>query len=111
MLESMRAQRPLFTLVERAAQDGDRVTIDYEGRIDGAVFPGGKGEGLLVTIGAQRILPEIEQALIGMSAGRHRRPFRRVFPRITRAKAVAGKAAEFDLKVRQGRGAQPAADR
>ena len=45
------------------------MAIDYEGRVDGAVFPGGKGEGLSVTIGAHRVLPEIEQALVGMSVG------------------------------------------
>lgn len=98
MIESMRAQRPIFTVVERGARDGDRVSIDYEGRIDGAVFPGGKGEGMLVTIGAHRILSEIEQALIGMTAGAAKTiPAR--FPEDYGAKAVAGKAAEFDLKV------------
>ncbi len=100
MIESMRAQRPVFTLVERAAQDGDRVTIDYEGRIDGVVFPGGKGDGMRVTIGAHRILPEIEQALIGMAAG-SAKTIPAVFPEDYGAKAVAGKAAEFDLKVQK----------
>jgi trigger factor len=98
MLESMRQQRPIFTVVERAAQDADRVTLDYEGRIEGAVFPGGKGEGMLVTIGAHRILTEIEQALIGMAAG-DARTIAAVFPEDYAAKAVAGKPAEFDLKV------------
>jgi trigger factor len=98
MIESMRVQRPVFTVVERAAQDGDRVTLDYEGRIDGAVFPGGKGEGMLVTIGAHRILTEIEQALIGMAAGASK-TIPAVFPPDYRAQTVAGKAAEFDLHV------------
>ena len=98
MIESMRAQRPIFTAVERSAQDGDRVALDYEGRIDGVVFPGGKGEGMLVTIGAHRILTEIEQALIGMAAG-DLKTIPAVFPEDYGAKAVAGKAAEFDLKV------------
>src|ERR1700686_5171816 len=94
----MRGQQPIFTVVERAAQAGDRVTLDYEGRIDGAVFPGGKGEGMLVTIGAHRILTEIEQALIGMAAGASK-TIPAVFPEDYGAKAVAGKPAEFDLKV------------
>ncbi len=98
MLESMRAQRPNFSEVQRAAQDGDRVTIDYEGRINGAVFPGGKGEALAVTIGAHRVLTEIEQALVGMSAG-DSRTIPAQFPADYGASAVAGKAAEFDLKV------------
>jgi trigger factor len=98
MLESMRAQRPVFTLVDRPARDGDRVTLEYEGRIDGAVFPGGKGESMLVTIGAHRILTEIEQALVGMAAG-DAKTIPAVFPEDYGAKAVAGKAAEFDLKI------------
>jgi len=98
MLESMRAQRPNFSEVQRAAQDGDRVVIDYEGRIDGAVFPGGKGEGMAVTIGAHRVLAEIEQALIGMSAG-DSKSIPAQFPADYGAPAVAGKSAEFDLKV------------
>jgi len=98
MIESMRSQRPIFTTVERAARDGDRVTLDYEGRIDGVVFPGGKGEGMLVTIGAHRILVEIEQALVGMLSG-DAKTIDAVFPEDYGAKAVAGKAAQFDLKV------------
>jgi trigger factor len=98
MLESMRAQRPVFTLVDRPARDGDRVTLEYEGRIDGAVFPGGKGESMLVTIGAHRILTEIEQALLGMAAG-DAKTIPALFPEDYGAKAVAGKAAEFDLKI------------
>jgi trigger factor len=96
----MRTQRPNFEVVERAAQDGDRVTIDYEGRIDGTVFPGGKGDGMQVMIGAHRILPEIEQALVGMKAGESRTiPAR--FPDDYGATTVAGKQAEFDLKLTQ----------
>jgi trigger factor len=98
MIESMRAQRPVFTLVDRPAREGDRVTLEYEGRIDGAVFPGGKGESMLVTIGAHRILTEIEQALVGMAAG-DAKTIAAVFPQDYGAKAVAGKAAEFDLKI------------
>jgi trigger factor len=98
MIESMRGQRPIYTLVERAAQENDRVTLDYEGRIDEVVFPGGKGEGMLVTIGAHRILAEIEQALVGMAAG-DAKTIGAVFPEDYGAKAVAGKAAQFDLKV------------
>jgi trigger factor len=98
MLESMRAQRPVFTEVERAAEDGDRAAIDYEGRIDGEVFPGGKGEAMAVTIGAHRVLPEIEQALIGMKVGESKH-IPAQFPADYAAASVAGKSAEFDLKV------------
>jgi trigger factor len=96
MLESMRAQRPVFTEVQRPAREGDRVALDFEGRIDGSVFPGGKGEGLAVVIGAHRVLPEIEQALVGMSAGESKTIAAQFPPDY--AAPVAGKAAEFDLK-------------
>ena len=98
MLESMRSQRPVFSEVERAAQDGDRVALDFEGRVDGVVFPGGKGEGMSVTIGAHRVLPEIEQALVGMSVG-EAKTIPAHFPEDYGAASVAGKSAEFDLKL------------
>ncbi|HEX4025326.1 MAG TPA: trigger factor [Steroidobacteraceae bacterium] len=98
MLERMRTQRPVYAAVTRAAADGDRVTLDHEGRIDGSVFAGGKGTGLRVTIGTHQILPELEQALIGMSAADTKTVAAR-FPDDYGAKAVAGKQAEFDLAV------------
>lgn len=98
MLESMRKQRPVFTEVQRAARETDRVALDFEGRIDGTVFPGGKGQGLAVTIGAHRVLAEIEQALIGMSAGESK-TIPAQFPADYGAPSVAGKVAEFDLTV------------
>ncbi|MGH3267201.1 MAG: trigger factor, partial [Trebonia sp.] len=82
----------------RAAAEGDRVTVDHEGRIDGSIFAGGKGTGLRVTIGARQILPEIEQGLIGMSAGDTKTVAAR-FPDDYGAKAVAGKQVEFVLAV------------
>jgi trigger factor len=98
MLESMRRQKPVFTVVERAAREGDRVIIDYEGRIDGEVFAGGKGEGLKVVLGARSILEELDAALRGMSAGESKSVPAR-FPDDYGAKSVAGKQAQFDIKV------------
>ncbi len=100
MLETMRAQRPVFTPLERPAGEGDRVTIDYEGRIDGEVFPGGKGE-LLVQIGAHRILAEIEQALVGMSTGASKQGIAAKFPDDYGAQSVAGKSALFEVTVKK----------
>jgi len=98
MLERMRKERPVYTAVARAAAEGDRVTLDHEGRIDGSVFAGGKGTGLRVTIGARQILPEIEQGLIGMSAGDTKTVAAR-FPEDYGAREVAGKQVEFTLAV------------
>lgn len=98
MLETMRRQRMDYTEVPRPAREGDRVSIDFEGRIDGVVFPGGAGQGLQVTIGAHRILSELEQTLPGMVVGDVRQVPAR-FPDDYGAPALAGKQAEFELKL------------
>lgn len=98
MLESMRGQRPVFAEIAGPPHRGDRVTIDYEGRIDGAALPGAKGAGLQVIIGERRVLPDIEQALTGMSAGESK-TIHVKFPDNYSVQSVVGKDAEFDLKV------------
>jgi trigger factor len=99
MIESMRRQKPIFTAVERAAQATDRVTIEFEGRIDGELFPGGQGDDLRVVLGAGTILPELDAALHGATLGETKVVPAR-FPDEYGAKAVAGKEASFTLKVK-----------
>jgi len=99
MLESMRKQKPVFTPVERPAVETDRVTIAFEGRIDGEVFPGGQGEELHVVLGAGTILAELDAALRGMAIGEEKTVPAR-FPDDYGAKAVAGKDAVFTIKVK-----------
>ena len=98
MVESLRRQRPVYAPVERAARETDRVTIEFEGRIDGEVFPGGKGDALQVVIGAGQILGELDTALRGMAPGESKRVEAR-FPEDYGAKSVAGKLAVFEIKV------------
>jgi trigger factor len=98
MLERMRKQRPVYAAVTRAAAKNDRVTLDYEGRIDGEGFAGGKGEGLTVIQGAGNILAELDAALVGMSAGESK-TVEAKFPDNYGAKDVAGKAVTFSLTV------------
>lgn len=99
MIESMRRQRPVFTAVLRPAQKEDRVTLAYEGRIDGEVFPGGQGDSLQVVLGAGRILQELDDALVGMSVGESKSVPAR-FPDDYGASSVAGKNAIFSLTVK-----------
>ena len=100
MLESMRKQKPVFTVVERAAIETDRVSMAFEGKIDGEVFPGGKGQDLHVVLGAGTILAELDAALKGMSVGEEKSVPAR-FPDNYGAKAVAGKDAVFSVQVKQ----------
>jgi len=99
MIERLRKQSPTFTPVTRAAQAGDRVTVDFEGAIGGAPFPGGKGENVAIVLGEGRMLPELETGLIGAAAGDHR-DIVVPFPADYRAAELAGKSADFAVEVK-----------
>jgi trigger factor len=99
MLESLRKQRPEFSVVDRAAEETDRVTIDFAGTIDGVAFDGGKGENVPVIIGGGRMLKEFEAGLVGTRAG-DEKTIELVFPKEYQAAALAGQKAEFAIKVR-----------
>jgi trigger factor len=98
MIENMRAQRPNFTPAERAAQDGDRVTLDFEGRIEDKPFEGGQGKDVSFILGQGRMLPEFEAGVRGATAGENRE-VTVTFPSNYASKDVAGKTATFTLKV------------
>lgn len=97
-IEIMRKQRVTFEPAERAAANGDRVTMSYTGRIDGAEFAGGKAEKQPIVLGEGRLLPEFEAALIGMKAG-DTKTFEVRFPDDYHGKDVAGKTATFEVSV------------
>ena len=100
MLESMRRQRPVFTAVERPAQDTDRVVIDYQGRIGGKPFDGSDGTDINVIIGSKQSMPELEEGLRGATAGENRTvsvPFPAEHPN----KAVAGQTAELQVTIKR----------
>lgn len=99
MIETMRRQRPSFVAVERAAADTDRVTVDFEGRVDGQTFPGGAGQGVSFVLGSGRMLPEFEAALSGAKAGEQRTVEVR-FPADYGRAELQGKTAQFAVTVR-----------
>lgn len=99
-LEIMRKQRVTWEQADRAAAEGDRVTMDYVGTIDGVEFAGGKAEGQSIVLGEGRFLPEFEKALPGLKAGDSKK-FDLKFPDDYAGKEVAGKAAVFEVKVRE----------
>jgi trigger factor len=100
MVESMRKQRPVFNVVERAAQDTDRVTIDYTSRVGDAPLKDGEGKDVNFIIGAGRVMKELEDAVKGAKAGETRSPTVD-FPAEHPNKELAGKTATFDLTVKQ----------
>jgi trigger factor len=97
-VEIMRKQRVTFDQAERAAENGDRVTMSYKGTIDGVEFAGGKAENQQVVLGEGRLLPDFESQLQGMKAG-DSKSFELKFPDDYHGKDVAGKAATFEVSV------------
>ncbi len=95
-IEILRKQRVKYEEVTRAAQSGDRVTVDFTGSIDGVEFAGGKGTGAALVLGEGRMLPEFEGGIAGMKAG-ETRTFPVNFPADYGAKEVAGKLASFEV--------------
>jgi trigger factor len=98
-IEILRKQRTRFVEAARAAQDGDKVTLDFLGTIDGAPFPGGKAEDFALLLGEGRMLPEFEAAARGTSVGESK-TFKLKFPDDYHGKDVAGKEAAFEIKVK-----------
>jgi trigger factor len=99
-LEILRKQRVTYVEAARAAQDGDRVTVDFEGKIGGEGFPGGKASGFAFTLGEKRMLPEFEASVLGLAAGASK-SFEVKFPGDYHGKDVAGKTASFALEVKK----------
>ncbi len=101
-LEILRKQRRTFT--QRAhdapAQEGDRVTVDFEGKIDGETFQGGKAEDFQFLVGDGQMLKEFEDAVRGMKSGESK-TFPLAFPADYQGKEVAGKAADFMVTLKK----------
>lgn len=98
-IDILRKQRAQFEAREdRAAQDSDRVTLDFTGTIDGVAFEGGSATAFPFVLGEGRMLPEFETAVQGMKAGESK-TFPLEFPENYGSSEVAGKTAEFAITV------------
>lgn len=98
-IETLRKQRAKYEPVTRGAADGDLVNIDFEGKVDGAPFDGGKGQNFTVVLGEGRMLPDFEAALKGLAEGGEK-TFPITFPE-DYVDHLKGKTAEFSVKVNQ----------
>lgn len=99
-LETIRKQRATWKPVERAANTGDRLTIDFVGRIDGKEFDGGKANGFQLVLGSGTLLEDMEQGLVGAKTGDMRSILVK-FPSDYRHAPLAGQTANFDVKVNE----------
>jgi trigger factor len=94
LAESMRP----FEAKDGPAADGDKVTIDFVGKLDGEPFENGSAEGADLVLGSNQFIPGFEEQLVGVSAG-DEKLVALTFPEDYPAKHLAGKAATFDVKV------------
>ena len=100
-IDILRKQRAIYEpRDDRAAQDDDRVTLDFAGTIDGVAFDGGSAEDFPFVLGQGRMLPEFETAVRGLKAG-DTATFPLEFPADYGGKEVAGKTAEFKITIKQ----------
>jgi trigger factor len=96
MLETLRKQRGEWNDVERAAADGDQVTIDFNGKVDGEEFAGGKAENAPLVLGSGSMIPGFEDQIVGIKAGEER-SIKVTFPEDYQKEDLAGKEAVFDI--------------
>ena len=98
-IDVLRQQRSSFVDVERAAADGDRVTVDFLGKKDGVPFEGGTAEDYAFVLGGGTMLADFETAAKGLSAGESR-TFDLTFPADYHAKHLAGQTVQFEITMK-----------
>lgn len=97
-IQTLRKQRVMYQVVDRTAQNEDQVRIDFSGTLEGKVFEGGSARDFAVVLGAGRMPPDFESALLGSKAG-ETKSFDMTFPADYHGKDVAGKQVTFTITV------------
>lgn len=98
-IDVLRQQRTTFETAERAAAEGDRVTVDFLGRKDGEEFEGGKATDFPFVVGSGSMLKDFDTAVVGMAAGESKN-FEVTFPEDYRAEELAGKTVQFEVTMK-----------
>ncbi len=98
MIEKLRAQQQTWHIVDRPAQEHDRVTISFSGTSEGENFTDGRVEDFQVVCGSKKMIPGFEDNLVGLETGSNK-TFTLTFPEGYDNKALAGKVAQFEVDV------------
>jgi trigger factor len=98
MIERLRRQRATWEVVERAAITGDQVSVAYQGRRNGELFPGGSAEDALLVLGSGRMIPGFEDSVVGMRAGETRTSALR-FPEDYNEESLRNAEVDFEIRV------------
>ena len=99
-IDVLRKQRTRWNAVDRAGEKDNRATIDFVGKLDGEAFPGGSAEGFPMVLGEGRMLPDFEAGVLGKKAG-ETVTFDVKFPDDYNAEHLAGKTAQFEVKIQK----------
>ncbi len=100
MIETLRTQRATWNPVERKAADGDKVTVDFEGKIKDEPIEGGVGQDVEIIIGQGQMIEDFEKNIIGLSVG-DEKTFNLKFRKDYQAEELAGKKASFTVNVKE----------
>lgn len=100
MVANLRRQRAKWEESAEAAADQDRLTIDFEGSVNGEVFEGGTAQDFAIVIGSKRMIPGFEEQLVGSKAGEEK-VITVTFPADYQAENLAGKEAQFKINVKK----------
>ncbi len=103
MFETLQKQHQTWKENKRKTKKGDKLTLDFTGRVDGEEFEGGKAEGFELELGAGRMIPGFEKEITGMKAGEEK-TIQVTFPDDYHAENLKGKEAEFDIVVHKTEG-------
>ena len=103
MFETLQKQHQTWKENKRKTKKGDKLTLDFTGRVDGKEFEGGKAEGFELELGAGRMIPGFEKEITGMKVGEEK-TIQVTFPDDYHAENLKGKDAEFDVVVHKTEG-------
>lgn len=103
MFVTLQKQHATWKENKRKTKKGDRLTINFVGRIDGEEFEGGKAEDFVLELGSDRMIPGFEKDIVGMKVGEEK-TITVTFPEDYHAENLKGKDAEFDISVTKTEG-------
>lgn len=98
-IERLASMRATFVAVDRSAQDGDSVKVDFTVKLDGVVIEGGQATDHALVLGSKTFIPGFEEQVVGMKTGEEKE-FPLSFPADYHAKHLAGKTAQFTVKLK-----------
>lgn len=98
MIKNLQEQAAEWSEVKRKSKKGDRVEIDFVGKIDGEAFDGGSAKGHSLTLGSNTMIPGFEDGIVGMKAG-DVQTINVTFPADYQVEDLRGKAADFEITV------------